>query len=372
MKRAHKIRIYPNNVQTTMLLRTCGCARLAYNTCLAKWNEDYDAGVKHNGFSIKLWFNSIKAERYPFIYEVTKWAPEAAIADLGRAFINFISGRAERPKFHKKGIRDSFRVDGSVVKVEGKTLRLPRGLNLRMAEELRYSPSKIYNVTVSERAGKWFASIQCEIPDSETQAEGKVGVDLGVKSMAVLSDGTEYNSLGLAKKNARQLAHAQRAVSRKQKGSNNRRKAIQRLARLHFRIANLRADAIHKFTSEVTRKYGVVCLEDLNVSGMMKNHRLARAVADVSFYEIRRQFEYKAREVWYVGRFEPTSKTCSECGYKADVMPLSVRSWACPSCGIINDRDQNAAINILRWASPKVMPVEGAKRSEKQELNSKP
>jgi putative transposase len=228
-----------------------------------------------------------------------------------------------------------------------------------MAEKLRYQPSKIYNATISERAGKWFVSIQCELPDCENQAEGIIGIDLGLKSQAVLSDGTVYPNLNLAKRYERQLRHIQRGVSRKRKGSNNRQKAVKRLARLHYRIACLRGDCIHKFTSEVASNYGVVCLEDLNVSGMMKNHRLARAIADVSFYEIRRQFSYKAREVRIVGRFEATSKVCSSCGYRAETMPLSIRSWICPACGISHDRDINAAINILRWAKAEVGPTVG-------------
>ncbi|MCL2549188.1 MAG: transposase, partial [Symbiobacteriaceae bacterium] len=325
MQRAHKIRIYPNNAQATTLRRTCGCARLAYNTCLAQWNDDYANGLRHNQFSIKKWFNSIKKECYPFIYEVSKWAVEAAIADLGTAFRNFFAQRADHPKFHKKGVKDSFRIDGSVIKIDGKRLKLPKGLDLRMAEELRYEPSKIYNVTISERAGMWFVSIVCEIPDSENQAEGIVGVDLGIKSQAVLSDGTVYSNLGLRSKYARQLAHAQRAVARKQKGSSNRKKAVLRLSKLYYRIACMRLDNIHKFTTEVKTRYGTVCLEDLNVSGMLRNHNLSGAIADVSFYEIRRQFGYKAGEVRTVGRFEPTSKTCSGCGHKANVMPLSVR-----------------------------------------------
>jgi putative transposase len=342
---------------------------MAYNVCLAKWSEDVENGLNPNYFEIKKWFNSIKKERYPFIYEVSKWAVEAAITDLGTAFRNFFNTNSGHPVFHKKGVRDSFRIDSSVIKVKGKSLVLPKKLKIRMAESLRYTPDKIYNVTISERAGKWFASFQCEVPDCENQAEGVVGIDLGIKSQAVLSDGTSYANLGLAKKFERQLAHAQRSLARKTKGSQNWKKAQRRLANLYYRISCMRQDNIHKFTNEVTTKYGVVCLEDLNVSGMMKNHHLARAVADVSFYEIRRQFGYKAREVRIVGRFEPTSKTCSNCGHKVQSLPLSVRSWVCPDCQAVHDRDENAAINILRWATPKVMPVEGAKRSRKQESN---
>ena len=369
MKRAHKIRLYPNNAQRTQLLKHCGCARLAYNVCLAKWNEDYQVGTKHNYYTIKQWFNAIKGEEYPFVYEVSKWACEAAIADLDKGFQALYRGYAAHPKFHKKGVRDSFRIDGSVIRVIGKTLYLPKGIKLRMAEELRYEASKIYNVTVSSRAGMWFVSIQCEVPDSENQASGAVGIDLGVKSQAVLSDGTVYPNLGIRNRFKRRIAQANRNLSRKQKGGANRVKARARLAKLYYRMDCMRGDNIHKFTTDVARNYGAICLEDLNVSGMLKNHNLAGAIADASFYEIRRQFEYKANEVRYVDRFDPTSKTCSVCEYKLSDLPLHIREWTCPECGATHDRDVNAAKNILRWASPEVMPVEGAKRSLKQESN---
>lgn len=369
MKRAQKIRIYPNNVQQTFLLRHCGCARLAYNACLAKWNADYANGISHNYYSIKKWWNGTKGAEYPFVYEVSKWACEAAISDLADAFQKMFRKQNAHPKFHKKGIHDSFRIDGSVIKITAGKLYLPKKLIINMSEPLRWAPLKIYNVTVSHRAGRWFASIQMEVPDSENQAGGAVGIDLGVASMAVLSDGTVYDNGRIERKFRKRIAHAQRNLARKQKGSKNRRKAKDRIGQLYYKATNLRDDTIHKFTSEVASRYGAVCLEDLNVSGMLKNHNLARSIADVSFAEIRRQFEYKANEVRFVGRFEPTSKTCSACGEKVKSMPLSVREWACPVCGTRHDRDENAAVNILRWASPEVMPVEGAKRSVKQESN---
>ena len=369
MKRAHKIRIYPNNEQRTLLEKHCGCARLAYNACLAQWNRDYENGINHNYFSIKKWFNGIKEENYPFIYEVSKWAPEAAIADLGNAFTKFFNEGAEHPTFHKKGIHDSFRIDGSVVIIDSKFLCLPKGLRLRMAEELRYSPSKVYNVTISKTAGRWFASIQCEVPEGENQAEGAVGIDLGISQHAVLSDGTVYENIQLEKKYRKQLARAQRALHRKHKGSKNRRKAQARLATVYWRMANKRQDRLHKFTSAVTRQYATVCLEDLNVKGMLSNHKLARAVSDVAFGEIRRQFEYKAKQVLYVDRFEATTKPCCICG-KMHEMPLHTRRMVC-DCGNDIDRDLNAAINILRLAKPKGKPVERPKASEKQESNSK-
>jgi len=331
-----------------MLLKHCGVARLAYNTCLAKWNNDYENDVKHNYYSIKKWFNSIKKEYYPFVYEVSKWAAEAAIADLDSAFKKFFSKQNDRPKFHKKGIKDSFRIDGSVVKMQGKILCLPKGLKIRMAEELRFEATKIYNVTISKTAGRWFASIQCEVAERENQAQGEVGIDLGVKDLAVLSDSTKYENPRTERNWRRRIARSQRGLHRKRKGSNNRRKAQRKLATVYWRAANARKDYTHKMTSDVTNKYAVICLEDLNVKGMLANHNLARAVSDAALAEIRRQFEYKARKIRYVGRFEATTKPCCVCG-KVHDMPLHKRIMDC-ECGNRMCRDINAARNILSLA----------------------
>jgi len=329
-------------------LRHCGCARLAYNVCLAKWNEDYTKNIKHNYYSVKKWFNSIKREQYPFVYDVSKWATEAAIADLASAFKKLYSKQNAHPTFHKKGIRDSFRIDGSVIKICGNTLYLPKGLCLRMAEPLRYEPEKIYNVTVSKTADRWFVSIQCEVPESKNQVEGAIGIDLGISKHATLSDGKVFENIKLEHKYCRKLARAQRNLHRKQKGSNNRRKVQKRLSTIYWRMANKRNDNIHKFTSAVTTIYATICLEDLNVAGMLKNHKLAKAVSDVAFGETRRQFEYKAKKVRIVGRYEPTTKPCCECG-KIHEMPLNKRRMVC-DCGNDKDRDHNAAINILQLA----------------------
>jgi putative transposase len=357
VNRTHKTRIYPNNEQETILLKHCGCTRLAYNACLAKWNSDYEQGTKHNYYSIKKWFNSIKKEQYPFVYEVSKWAIEASIQNLSAAFRKKYSKQNKHPKFHKKGEHDSFRIDGSVIKVEGKILHLPKKLNLKMAEELRWTNNKIYNVTISKRANKWFASFSMEVPDSTNENQvGAVGIDLGVKEVATCSDGRVYNNLKLERTYRNKLARCQRLLARKTKGSRNRHKQKIKLANLYYRIDCIKKDSIHKMTHEVAKKYQTICLEDLNVSGMLKNHKLAKAVADVSFAEIRRQFEYKAQEVKFVDRFYPSSKTCSMCGQIHD-MPLSQRYMIC-NCGNNLDRDLNASINILRAACPEVTPVD--------------
>jgi len=209
-------------------------------------------------------------------------------------------------------------------------------------------------VTISKTAGRWFVSIQCEIPESENQAKGPVGIDLGISQHATLSDGTVLENIKLERKFRRKLARAQRSLHRKKKGSNNRRKAQQRLATIYWRMANKRNDNIHRFTSEVTAIYAIVCLEDLNVAGMIQNHKLAKAVSDVAFGEVRRQFEYKAKETRIVGQYEPTSKPCCECG-KIHDMPLQKRRMVC-ACGNNKDRDHNAAINILRLAQKQQLP----------------
>lgn len=357
MIRTHKVRIYPNDKQQTTLLRHCGVARLAYNWSLAEWNRMFENGEKANYYSVKLRWNHQKMEAFPFVYEVSKWCQEAAILDLSKGFNMFFKKHNDHPKFHKKGKKDSFRIDGSVVSVDSTTLHLPKKLSLRMAEPLRWKPEKICSVSIKRTAGMWFASIAMEIPDNRNENQVAVGIDLGIKTLATLSDGTVYANARVLSRYEHLLKIRQRKLSRKKKGSRNRQRARMAVAKTHYRIACIRSDIIHKMTTEISAKYGVICLEDLNVSGMLKNHKLAKHIANASFSEIRRQFEYKANEVRLCGRFEPTSKTCSGCKSVKD-MPLSVRQYLCENCGLDIDRDLNAAQNILRQAMP-IMAMEG-------------
>ena len=174
MQRTFKTRLKVNDVESNILAQWCGVSRLAYNVCLDQWNRDYENGVKHNYYSIKKWFNSVKREMFPFITGVSKWVPEAAIKDLDTAFRNMYRHTAKHPRFHKKGVRDSFRIDGSVIAVSGKNLKLPKGLCLRLMERFRYENqvNKINNATISRKAGYWFASISCDvgIPRAKTKA----------------------------------------------------------------------------------------------------------------------------------------------------------------------------------------------------------
>jgi putative transposase len=344
MQRAHKIRIYPNNVQATYLRKCCGVRRFVYNWALAEWKSQYEYGMKPSAYGLKKFFNSIKKTLYPFTTEVTKFAAERAFLDLDSAFKRFFNG-AGYPKFKKKGVRDSFYTSGYAVKVSGMSLKLPKLQDIKMSEELRFH-GKINNAVVSTKAGKWYVSISVDMGSAkrENQPQGIVGIDLGVSKLATLSDGTVFENQRITNKFAKKLRRLNKGLARKVKGSSNWHKQKRKLQLLHLHINNCRMDVMHKFTSQVCKRYGVVGLENLNVSGMVKNRKLSKALSDVSFGEIRRQFEYKARVV-LVDRFFPSTKLCTNCGQLHD-MPLSKRVFKC-DCGAPElDRDLHAAITI--------------------------
>jgi putative transposase len=256
------------------------------------------------------------------------------------------------PKFKKKGINDGFALrERPKFDVEGRSLRIEKlATPIQMRQKLRFTGAT-RAVTISQRAGKFYASVLVETEDYNPHAPkpGAVGVDFGVHSLAVMSDGTTIPANQKLKANLRRLAHRQRRLSRKRQGSNRRAKAKLSVARLHKRIADQRQAVLHELSDKLTRTHQVVCIEDLNVRGMLNNRRLARAISDAGFGELRRMIEYKAElrggRVVVIGRFEPTSKTCSECGQIHD-MPLAKREMRC-DCGNVADRDLNAARNIL-------------------------
>jgi putative transposase len=385
---AHKIQFDPNNVQATYLSKACGVARFAYNWALAKTKEKYeqDNTSKFSESALRRELNAIKKEQFPWMLEVTKCAPQLAIKDgLSKAFKNFFAKRAGFPKFKKKGVNDSFSLSNDQFAIKDKSIRIPNLGYVRMAEKLRFD-GKIIGATVSRKADRWFVSIQVELADpkpihnSESQA---VGVDLGVKDLATLSDGTKVSGAKPHKALLSRLRRLNKSLSRKegskkgQKKSQNFKKAQMKLSRLHARIANIRNDETHKLTTILTKNYGIIGIEDLNVSGMAKNHKLARAVLDMSFFEFRRQLEYKSKikggHVIIADRFYPSSKTCSNCGFKYGELTLSVREWTCPECSAIHDRDLNAAINLKNYAVSYMVSACGelveTVTSMKQELN---
>lgn len=283
--------------------------------------------------------------------EVTSYAQAYAVMNLGMAFSRFFKKKSKYPRFKRKGKKDGFEINPQSFRIKGGKAFIPTIGYLRLRQCPRWV-GKIKVITVLNRGGRWLLSLTIEtthsIPRNESQAA--VGVDLGVSALATLSTGEKIQGPKPHKHLLGRLRRLNKSLHRKVKGSQNRYKAKRKLTRLHARIGNIRQDALHQLTHRLTRDHSVIAIEDLNVAGMVRNHRLARAISDMGFYEFKRQLTYKAAwrvvKVVQVGRFFPSSKLCSACGVIQDSLPLSVRSWTCP-CGAEHDRDVNAACNIL-------------------------
>ena len=275
------------------------------------------------------------------------------------AFKNFFEGRGKYPRYRKKGQDDRFTLsnDQFILNETKDEIRIPLLGWVRMRESLRFA-GKILSATVSRKADRWFVSICVETSDLShlppANNQGVVGVDLGVSALATLSTGESVEGPRPLKRLLRQLRALSKSLSRKKLGSKNRRKAKLKLAKLHARISNIRENALHQLTSDLTRRFHTICIEDLNVSGMVKNRRLARSISDMGFYEFRRQLTYKAAQrgclIVVADRFFASSKTCSKCGYRLGSLILDDRDWTCPCCGTHHDRDLNAAFNLKALA----------------------
>jgi len=396
MLMAHRIRLDPNRAQASHLARAAGTARFAYNWALDEWRKMYLASLadpalpKPNEAALRRRLNAIKREQFPWMLEVTKNAPQMAIIQLGRAFENFFAKRARYPTPRKKGRHDRFTLTNDQFRVDDQRIRIPKLGWVRMRETLRFA-GHIVSATVSRVAGHWYASITVDMlevsspPPAENQ--GAVGVDLGVRTLATLSNGEVVNGAKALRGSLKKLRRLGRALSRKVKGSRNRAKAKLKVTRLHARIAHLRQEGLHQLTTSITRRFHTIVIEDLNVKGMLGNRKLARAIADMGFHELRRQLEYKAAwrgaHVVVADRWYPSSKLCSCCGYRLEALALSVRQWRCPACSALHDRDVNAAINLKNLAVSSTVSACGGEGSglarecrakpspEKQESNSK-
>ena len=354
---AHRIRLDPTTEQEAYFARACGVARFAYNWALAEWQRQYAAGAKPSEVALRKQLNAIKRESFPWMQEVTKNAPQQAVKNLGRAYANFFDDlkkyrrgelpwkRVRIPKFKKKGHHDGFRADNGpdkahpdAVRTTGKAVKLPMVGWVAMREAVRFA-GRILSVTLSRQADAWYASFSIEAPyelDARSD-DSVVGVDLGITALASLSDDTpKVPAPKPLRRYLKKLKRLSRSLSRKQRGSKNRVKAKTKLARLHRRIADIRSDVLHKLTTYLTH-YRTIVIEDLNVAGMLANRHLARAIADVGFFEFRRQLEYKAAmagsTVIVADRWFASSKLCSACKAKNDDLTLAERIWTCASCG---------------------------------------
>lgn len=364
--RGYKTELDLNDRQKTACAKHAGTARFAYNWGLARRKQAYEnTGETLNAIALHRELNILKKDEFGWMYEVSKCAPQEALRDLDEAYANYFrrakqkgkgkyKGKVGFPRFKKKrGGQGSFRLTGTI-RVFEKQIQLPRlgRLKLKEAGYLPTSDVNILSATVSQWAGRWYVSLQCEveIPDLQEEKRRVCGLDLGVSRLATVSDGTVFENPRALRRNLAKIKRLQRVVSRRQKGSANRRKAVMKLAKAHRRVANIRADALHQATHMLSKTKTAVVMEDLNVSGMLKNHRLAQAIADVGFDEFKRQLVYKGKwygcEVLFADRFYPSSKACSNCGCVKESLGLGERVFRCELCGHEIDRDLNAAINL--------------------------
>lgn len=373
-----KTKLNPNNKQRSLLAQHAGCARWAYNWGLQQCLSYIEArnSAKEKGESLPKFPSAIdlhkklNAEVKPeqkWFYNSSKCAPQQALRDLGNAWKRHLKVKGSGlPKRKKKFVNDHFYLDGAIAIKDG-FIQLPRIGLIRLHETV--PNQKIKSVNISRKAGEWYVAFKVEVergvltdrrfcprkpPQVITDKRfGRVGVDLGIKTLATLSDGTIYPALKPYRTNKTKLKVLQRKLARQISGGKNREKTKQKIAKLHARIASIRNNATHKLTSHLAKNHSEIVIENLNVSGLLKNHKLASAIADSGFYEFRRQLEYKTE--WYgskvviIDRFYPSSQLCSNCGHRQP-MPLHLRTYDCPNCSISIDRDLNASINIRDYS----------------------
>ena len=362
-----KIRLNLNNKQKSLASQHCGVARHAYNWGLALCKDYYEQGKKHPTaiYLHKLLVKEVKSQ-HKWYYEVSKYSPQQALRNLDVAFKRFFTKKASRPTFKKKGQRDSFYLEGKILTNQNK-IKLPIFGWIKLSENV--GEHEIKNVVISRQADQWFVSFKIEFePQTPVKTVNVVGVDLGIKTLATLSNGTTFPNLRPFKRYKRKLKIEQRKLSKKyvkgREQSENYQKQKLKVSKIHKRIGDIRKDAIHKLTSYLSKNHTQIVIEDLNVNGMVKNHKLASAILDGGFYEFKRQLEYKCEwnqsQLIIVDRFYPSSKTCSGCGHKKNKLKLSERIFECEGCGYQIDRDLNAAINLKNKAASYAVTACGA------------
>ena len=375
MLRAYKYRIYPTEEQKVLLAKTFGCCRFVYNWALNLKIQTYKQEKKSIG-NVEL-TNRMKSElktEHEWLSEVNSQSLQSALRNLDTAYKNFFrdTHAVGFPRFKSRKNKQSFLCPQHCsVDFKKGTLSIPKAKDIPAVLHRKFK-GMVKTVTVSMTpSGRYFASVLVdtailELPASAIQGNTTLGIDLGIKSLAVCSDGRTYDNPKNLQRSLDRLALLQKRLIRKQKGSANRNKARIRVARLQEHIANCRKDNLHKITHALTHDSQVrtLCMEDLNVKGMQRNHHLAQAVGDASFGTFLTLLEYKCR--WYgvnlikIDRFAPSSKTCGQCGYVYKGLKLSERSWTCPECGTHHDRDFNAACNIKEFGL-KALPTERGK-----------
>ena len=356
MQKGIKFRIYPNREQQNLINQTLGCCRLIYNKGLAMRNEAFKNGSKIGYPQTSLMLTKLKkCEDFAFLKVVDSIALQQSLRDLDRGFVNFFQKRAEHPIFKSKhNYHQSYRTvnQGDNIRISGKYIKLPKLGYVKIRQSMEVG--KINNVTVEHTStGKYFAVLNVEFePQSRQNYNGCIGIDVGIKEFYSDSNGNVVSNPKYLEKSMRKLIREQRKLSRKQKGSNNRNKQRVKVALVYEKITNQRNDFLQKESTMLIRENQTICIENLKVKNMMRNHRFAKSIASVSWSKFFDMLEYKA--MWYgndiirIPAMYPSSQTCSCCGYKNPLVKnLAIRNWECPECNTKHNRDTNAGINIL-------------------------
>ncbi len=368
MIKAHKIRLHPTPEQANYFARAAGTARFTFNWARAEWQRQYEAGGKPSVKALKKQFNAIRRAQFPWTYETTKCAIEGAFMDVAVAFKHFFQGRQDGrktgyPQFKsKKRSRQSFYLANDKFTVGDHWIIVPKLGRVNMAEKLRFS-GKILSARISKTADWWFVSISVEMPDAVPEDHGPpVGIDVGLNRLATLSDGRRYENQRPLRHLLKKLRRLNKELARRTKGGKNWQKTKSKLGRLHYRIACLRADLLHKLTTEVAKTSGLVAVEDLHVKGLIQNRCLSRSFSDAALGTLVDLLESKVPRAGgaliKVGRFYPSSQLCHQCGSRRADLTLDERTYVCanPVCGYVGDRDENASHNILQEALRLVGP----------------
>jgi putative transposase len=385
VQKAFKYRFFPTDGQAEQLARTFGCARYVYNQALefrtTAWQQEKKS-IDYHSTAARLTEWKKEPEK-AFLSEVSSVVLQQSLRNLDTAFTNFFEKRAQYPKFKSRCDRQSARYATNAFTFRDGQITLAKQstpLDIVWSRPLPDN-SKILNLTISrDTSERYFVSILVETDvKPRRRAKAEVGIDVGIKTLATTSEGEKLENPRPLVKREQRLKRLQRRLSRKARGSNNRKKARLKVARLHAKISDARRDTLQKFTTKIISENQAIFVEGLNVAGMVQNHNLAKHIVDAAFGEIFRELEYKAK--WYgrtyfpLDRFFPSSKLCSSCGHLLDELPLSIREWNCPACSAHHDRDINAAINIKRagqyllklqkttgWDARKVTPTRNQRR----------